>query len=152
MTTSFLYTYIIWWAVVYVIIVYFVAKILANLSEGRNISRETAFWILFILGPLIGMIVILASDKESIPSTNHKISKTRNDMVLNEWKKINGEGKINEYYAYLKREGISNPIKPFPSENHQRPMGNIEEMKTCPMCAEEVRTAAKICKHCKHEF
>lgn len=44
------------------------------------------------------------------------------------------------------------PTKPFPSENYQRPMGNIEEMKTCPMCAEEVKTAAKICKHCKHEF
>jgi hypothetical protein len=30
-------------------------------------------------------------------------------MELNEWRKINGGGSINEYYAYLKREGISNP-------------------------------------------
>ena len=27
-------------------------------------------------------------------------------MELNEWRKVNGGGSINEYYAYLKREGI----------------------------------------------
>jgi hypothetical protein len=91
MTTSFLYIFLgliglthillILIPVVLVIIFYFLAKALANLSEGRNISRETAFWISFILGPIIGLIVIFASDKESIPSTNHKISKTCPDCA-----------------------------------------------------------------------
>lgn len=27
-----------------------------------------------------------------------------------------------------------------------------EKLKTCPDCAESVLTAARLCKHCKHEF
>lgn len=27
-----------------------------------------------------------------------------------------------------------------------------EKLKTCPDCAESVLTAARVCKHCKHEF
>ena len=25
-------------------------------------------------------------------------------------------------------------------------------MKTCPQCAEEVQSKAKVCKHCRHRF
>ncbi len=34
------------------------------------------------------------------------------------------------------------------------PPGNVgaPETKACPMCAEQVLAAAKICKHCQHEF
>lgn len=27
-----------------------------------------------------------------------------------------------------------------------------KELKTCPKCAEEVRSAAEVCKHCGHRF
>tara|TARA_B110000977_G_scaffold171210_1_gene222493 strand:- start:213 stop:536 length:324 start_codon:yes stop_codon:yes gene_type:complete len=63
------------------VIFFFLARILANLSEGRNISRKTAFWVCFILGPIIGLIVIFASGKESIPSTNQKTLKTCPDCA-----------------------------------------------------------------------
>lgn len=32
------------------------------------------------------------------------------------------------------------------------PTVQIEELKICPKCAEEVKIAALICKHCRHEF
>ena len=28
----------------------------------------------------------------------------------------------------------------------------VGENKVCPMCAEEVKSSARICKHCRHEF
>ena len=40
---------------------YFIAKVIANMSENREISRKAAFWISFLLGPIIGLIVVLVS-------------------------------------------------------------------------------------------
>ena len=31
-------------------------------------------------------------------------------------------------------------------------VGNAEQTKTCPKCAEAVKEEALVCKHCKHEF
>lgn len=34
----------------------------------------------------------------------------------------------------------------------ERPRGPEEATKTCPQCAETVKLAAVVCKHCGHEF
>ena len=53
-------------------------------------------------------------------------------MELNEWRKVNGGGSINEYYAYLKREGISSPANTNREETNDtsnRNRGNVVNEK-----------------------
>ena len=49
---------------------YFLAKVIADRSENREISRESVFWISFLLGPIIGLIVVEVSPlkKETHPT------------------------------------------------------------------------------------
>lgn len=35
---------------------------------------------------------------------------------------------------------------------HQVAADSADDMKVCPMCAESVRAAAKICRYCRHDF
>ena len=51
---------------------YSIAKVIANMAENREISRKAAFWISFLLGPIIGLIVVLVSPmkKEVYPTKN----------------------------------------------------------------------------------
>jgi hypothetical protein len=44
------------------------------------------------------------------------------------------------------------PTKSFDNNNEGYSAPNYSSNKTCPMCAEEVKAAAKICKHCRYEF
>lgn len=44
------------------------------------------------------------------------------------------------------------PTKNIPDLNPPYQAGVGASNKTCPMCAEEVKAAAKICKHCNYEF
>lgn len=43
------------------IVFYLLAIEISRMAEGREISKSTAFWISFLLGPLIGLIVVLVS-------------------------------------------------------------------------------------------
>ena len=42
------------------------------------------------------------------------------------------------------------PTKPIHTSSAPDISGTAS--KTCPMCAEQVQRAAKICKHCRHSF
>ena len=60
--------------------------------------------------------------------------------------KAAGIGSANQTNSIAKiRPQVSN-------ENHGPPRLDQNDQKTCPMCAESVKAAAVICKHCCHEF
>ena len=42
--------------------------------------------------------------------------------------------------------------QPAASVGHEPPIRDQNDQKICPMCAESVKAAAAICKHCRHEF
>ena len=51
---------------------HYIVELIARGSEGRKISYRTAFWITFLLGPVIGFLVIISSPKELIQSQIYK--------------------------------------------------------------------------------
>lgn len=63
--------------------------------------------------------------------------------------KAAGIGSANQTSNVASEAKLSMPVA---NVGHEPPMLDQNDQKTCPMCAESVKTAATICKHCRHEF
>lgn len=67
-------------AIILLLYVY-IAEAIANLSDGRELNHKTAFWIAFLLGPIIGLIVVFASRKVSINASESKVYSQADELL-----------------------------------------------------------------------
>lgn len=63
--------------------------------------------------------------------------------------KAAGIGSANQTSSVASEAKLSPPTA---NVGLEPPMLDQNDQKTCPMCAESVKTAATICKHCRYEF
>ena len=63
---------------------HYIVELIARGSEGRKITYRTAFWITYLLSPIIGFLVIYASPKEQIENQINSLSSADELLKLGE--------------------------------------------------------------------
>ena len=76
-----------------------VAHIIGNVAKDRKIGYNTAFLLSFLLSPLLGILIVIASPLIEPGVVKTGTSKTQPDErpIYSDWKKINPDKKIWDF-------------------------------------------------------
>lgn len=56
----------------------FISNEVGKVAETRELGREKGFWISFILSPILGLLLVLASR----PLSQEQVNQIRNQMII----------------------------------------------------------------------
>jgi hypothetical protein len=125
-------------------------------------SSNPKFWALlgFIFGAVIAAGGSMASPIESIVGgiiqaaiwfgVSSLILKKRNKQKISNALNINTQEKQTPLISGFSQESSEEALTRMFSSRDSTLQDEDEEFKTCPMCAEQIRFAAKKCRFCQH--
>ena len=99
-------------------------------------GRSGGFWMLFSLmfSPLLGFLFVAASPDLAEEQRREAEKRDREKRKKDEKREQEWQRTVDQ------------------REQERQRRVELENSKTCPMCAESVKKAAKICRYCGHEF